>query len=137
MNQLISYIALGAPATRRPATGPLPWLRPEIGFTPNWYHKALNIYFDEKWHTDPLYRKQTILAMRHEIDKRFPGNRIGHISENPDDLDILTGVHGACTIAAIFGIPVQYKKDQWPVCEHFIWPELKKKGIQSPCTMMT
>ena len=46
MYQLISYIALGAPATRRPASGDLPWLRPEIGFTPNWYHKALNIDFE-------------------------------------------------------------------------------------------
>lgn len=31
--QLISYIALSAPATRRPADGDEPFLRPEIGFT--------------------------------------------------------------------------------------------------------
>jgi hypothetical protein len=32
--QLISYIAPSAPATRRPATGSEPFVRPEIGFTP-------------------------------------------------------------------------------------------------------
>jgi hypothetical protein len=132
MNQLISYIALGAPATRRPATGSFPWLRPEIGFTPNWYHKALNIDFGKKWHTDPVSRKQSVLAMRHEIDKRFPGNKIGRISENPDDLDLLTGVHGACTIAAIYGIPVRYEKDKWPVCEHVLKPDMEMKEIQRP-----
>ena len=39
--QLISYIAPGAPATRRPSPGILPFLRPEIGFTPKWYRGAL------------------------------------------------------------------------------------------------
>ena len=40
MKQLISYIAPGAPATRRPETAELPFLRPEIGFTPRWYAKS-------------------------------------------------------------------------------------------------
>ncbi len=116
MHQLISYIALGAPATRRPAMGKLPFLRPEIGFTPNWYHKALGIDFGEKWHTNPAYRKQSLAEMRIEIDKRFPGNRIGkHESEAPD---LLTGLFGACSIAAIYGVPVRFETDQWPVSEH-------------------
>ncbi len=50
-NQLVSYIALGAPATRRPVFEVLPFLRPEIGFTPKWFHNALDIGFGEKWHT--------------------------------------------------------------------------------------
>ena len=117
--QLISYIALGAPATRRPATENLPYLRPEIGFTPKWYHQALEIDFGEKWHTDPAYRRQTILAMRQEIDKRFPGNRIGKLDGRGESLDLLTGVFGACTIASMFGVPIRYDKEQWPTSEHF------------------
>lgn len=132
MYQLISYIALGAPATRRPATGTLPWLRPEIGFTPNWYHKALNIDFGEKWHTNPIFRKQSVLAMRQEIDQRFPENKIGRISENPNDLDLLTGIYGACSIAAIYGVPFRYEKDQWPASEHFSLPEDQMKNLQAP-----
>jgi len=116
IEQLISYIALGAPATRRPATGSLPFLRPEIGFTPNWFHQLLGIDFGEKYHTNPGYRKQSLLKMREEIDNRFPGNKIGiHESETRD---ILTGLYGACSIAAIYGVPVRYEKDQWPTSEH-------------------
>ena len=70
--QLISYIAPAAPATRRPATGKEPFVRVEAGFTPNWYRKKCNIDFGEKWHNDPAYRKQTVMAMRKELDERFP-----------------------------------------------------------------
>ena len=117
--QLISYIALGAPATRRPATENLPYLRPEIGFTPKWYHQALGIDFGEKWHTDPAYRKRTILAMRLEIDRRFPGSSIGRIGVRGKSTDLLTGVFGACTIASMFGVPIRYDLEQWPTSEHF------------------
>ena len=55
--QLVSYIAPGAPATRRVATGDEPYLRPEVGFTPAWYRQYLNIDFGEPWHTDPHYRR--------------------------------------------------------------------------------
>jgi hypothetical protein len=57
---LISYIAPGAPATRRPAAGGEARLRPEIGFTPLWYRTALGIDFGERWHTDPAYRRDTV-----------------------------------------------------------------------------
>ena len=118
-SQLISYIALGAPATRRPAFGDLAFLRPEIGFTPRWYHKLLGIDFGEKWHTDPHYRKTEAQRIRHEIDSRFPGNIIGKIDENGKDLDLLTGLFGASTIASMFGVPIRYDSEQWPTSEHF------------------
>jgi len=54
--QLISYIAPGAPATRKPATGAEAFVRPEIGFTPRWYRRALGIDFSQRWHEDVDYR---------------------------------------------------------------------------------
>lgn len=117
--QLISYIALAAPATRRPATGDLQFLRPEIGFTPKWYHQALGIDFGERWHSDPIYRRRMIVSMRNEIDRRFPGNKIGNMDEFGNVPDLLTGVYGACTIASMFGVPIRYDSEQWPVSEHF------------------
>ena len=68
--QLISYIAPGAPATRRPATGDEPFVRPEIGFTPRWYRQILGIDFSEQWHTDPAYRKETIRRMKEELARQ-------------------------------------------------------------------
>ena len=118
IEQLISYIALGAPATRRPASGSLPFLRPEIGFTPNWYHKSLGIDFGEKYHTNPAYRREAILKMREEVDHRFPVNKIGKMDDPDGTLDLLTGLYGACSIASIFDVPIRYSTDNWPVNEH-------------------
>ncbi|MCU0917048.1 MAG: hypothetical protein MUC88_21170 [Planctomycetes bacterium] len=115
---LISYIAPGAPATRRPAPGNEPFLRPEVGFTPRWYREALGIDFGRRWHTDVRYRRQTLRAMRHELRRRFPGTRIGGIDRPEAPLDLLTGVFGACTVAGIFGLPIVYSPDNWPNVEH-------------------
>lgn len=115
MEQLISYIAPSAPATRRPATGEELPFRVEIGFTPYWYRRKIGIDFGQKWHNDPKYRKDTVLAMRKELNAHFPGYNIGIMSNKPD---LLTGVYGACTIAAIYGIPIIYSKDNWPNCAH-------------------
>ena len=131
MQQLISYIALGAPATRRPAAGKLPFLRPEIGFTPNWFHQSLGIDFGEKYHTNPEYRKQCLLMMRDEVDRRFPDNKIGKIDEQ-GTLDLLTGLYGACSVAAIYGVPIRYGKDQWPTSEHVHVSDEEMSGIKPP-----
>lgn len=117
--QLISYIALGAPATRRPASGNLPFLRPEIGFTPKWYHQAQGIDFGVRYHSDPVFRKECLKSMRLEVDKRFPGNRIGKIDDTGESIDLLTGLYGACTIASMFGVPIRYDSEQWPTSEHY------------------
>ena len=116
--QLISYIAPSAPATRRPATGNEPFLRPEIGVTPRWFREALGIDFGRRWHTEPAYRRETVIAMREELTRRFPGTRIGGIDREGGPLDLLTGVFGACTVAGIYGIPLIYAEDNWPNCEH-------------------
>lgn len=115
MEQLISYIAPSAPATRRPATGEEPYMRLEVGFTPKWYRSKLGLDFGEIWHHDPRYRKSAVLAMRQELENRFPGLSIGTFSDKPD---LLTGIFGACTVGAIYGLPVIYREDNWPICAH-------------------
>ncbi|MCP4257665.1 MAG: hypothetical protein GY774_09095 [Planctomycetes bacterium] len=116
--QLISYIAPAAPATRRPAMGDELFLRPEIGFTPNWYHSAIGIDFGRQWHTDPAYRRGMLLEMRTELRHRFPETEIGGIDRPERPLDILTGTYGCISIAAIYGVPVVYTENNWPNCEH-------------------
>ena len=114
MRQLISYIAPGAPATRRAACGGEPFIRPEIGFTPRWFRARLGVDFGERWHTEPAYRRDAVLSMRAELHRAFPGTCADR-AHMP--LDLLTGTYGACTVAALYGIPILYAADQWPVSE--------------------
>ncbi|MAF12487.1 hypothetical protein CMK11_18730 [Candidatus Poribacteria bacterium] len=115
--QLISYIAPGAPATRRPATGSEPYVRPEVGFTPRWFHDALGVDFGERWHADPAHRRDAISAMAHELRRRFPRHAIGGVADPDHPVDLLTGAFGACVVPAIYGIPIRYARDMWPACE--------------------
>lgn len=118
ISQLISYIAPAAPATRRPGKGDESFLRPEIGFTPAWYRQYLNIDFGEPFHTDPAYRRDAVVAMRELLRNRFPGTGIGREESLEEPLDLLTGLFGASSIAAIYGVPIVYAADNWPNCRH-------------------
>ncbi len=127
--QLVSYISPAAPATRRQASGSESHVRAEIGFTPAWYRQHLEIDFGRRWHTDPSYRYQTILMMREELKRRFPGTSIGN-TDRP--LDILTGTYGACTVAAIFRIPIIYAENNWPNCEQAYLTGEKVDTLERP-----
>ncbi len=116
--QLISYIAPSAPATRQPARGREPFLRPEIGFTPKWYRAVTGIDFGERWHTDPAYRRQSIVKMARELKKRFGSLGIGNVRDPEEPTDILTGTFGASFVASIYGVPIDYQEDNWPWSTH-------------------
>jgi len=130
--QLISYIAPGAPATRRPAEGDEPFLRPEVGFTPKWYRERLKIDFGQRWHVDPAYRRQTVVAMRDHLRQRFPGTCIGGIDRPDAPLDLLTGVYGCTAVAAIYGMAVIYAEDNWPNCEHRYLSDHEADTLEPP-----
>ena len=114
MLQLISYIAPAAPATRRPATGREPYIRPEFGLTPNWYCRNLNISFGRNWHENVTYRYENMVRMARELKKRFDAIPIGHIKDPDNPTDLLTGIYGVCVIPAIYGIDVHYFDENWP-----------------------
>lgn len=115
-SHLISYIAPAAPATRRPATGDEPFIRPVVGFTPKWYRQHLNIDFGQRWHADPAYRRPTVLAMREDLRRRFRRTVLERYNSEEGPLDLLTGIYGTCTVAAIYGATILYAEDCWPQC---------------------
>jgi len=112
--QLRYYIALAAPPIRAPAEGNEAYLRPEVGFNPNWFHRRCGIDFSERWHTDPVYRRETIRIMAEEIRRSFPGRAIGGVSAAEDPSDLITGIHGAAVVGGMFGMPVRYFANNWP-----------------------
>jgi hypothetical protein len=130
--QLISYIAPAAPATRRPATGDEPFLRPEIGFTPNWFRTATGIDFGTKWHNEPAYRRQMLPVMYNEIKRRFPGTSIGGIDNLEKPPDLLTGTYGCVSVAAIYGVPIVYAEDNWPNCKHSYLNDDELDNLEPP-----
>ncbi|MCP4645619.1 MAG: hypothetical protein GY851_34560, partial [bacterium] len=130
-HQLRSYIAPAAPATRTPCDGTEPELRVEFGFTPKWYRESCGVDFSERWHLDPLYRREALVAMRRELNRRFPSLRLG--GHDPDSAaGNLDGIHGAMTMALVFGIPVEYYVDNWPAAKHEYLSEETIAALEVP-----
>lgn len=129
--QLRSYIAPSAPATRTPCDGTESDLRVEYGFTPMWYRENCDVDFSERWHLDPLYRGETLVRMRQELNRRFPALELGgaHPENAPSTLD---GVHGALTISRIFGVGTEYYVDNWPAARHEYLTEEQIGGLEVP-----
>lgn len=114
MKQLKYYIALGAPPIRTLADGTEPFMRPEVGFNPSWFHEFCGIDFSEQWHTDVEFRLTSLEKMRNEIKKRFPGYNIGEVLEDKP-FDLLTGIYGIGIIDSILGRSLEYSESRWPV----------------------
>jgi len=113
-HQLRYYIPLAAIPGRRPADGTEPYLRPEVGFNPNWFHVHCGIDFSERWHEDPAYRLETLRIMAADVRRRFPDHPIGGVTGDRDPRDLLTGMHGAAVMGGIFGLPIRYFPNAWP-----------------------
>jgi hypothetical protein len=116
-HQLRYYIAPGAPPTREQADGSEPFLRAEVGFTPQWYHHYCGLDFGERWHSDPDLRMKGWERMSAELRRRFPGHNIGD-SESGDAPDLLTGIYGGCVVASIYGQGMQFWPNNWPASTH-------------------
>lgn len=129
--QLRSYIAPASPATRTPCDGTESDLRVEYGFTPMWYREHCDVDFSERWHLEPPYRRETLVRMRQELNRRFPALQLGgpNPEETPGTLD---GVHGALTISRIFGVGAEYYVDNWPAARHEYLSDEQVKGLAVP-----
>ena len=120
MNQymLRNHIPISGPATREPFIGDEPDLRVSLGFIPRWYHERLSIDFSEKWHTDPLYRYETLVKMKTCLQELFP--LAPNFKTAFDNRGIettcatISGVFGIKLIPMVYGLDVKYTSDDWP-----------------------
>jgi hypothetical protein len=111
--QLRSHIGIAAPARREAADGTEPRLRAVYGFEPKWFHARCGLEFGERWHRDPLYRRETLAAMRDELLRAFPG-----VCQWSGDearwTNTIAGAYGTGVMPALFGRPLRYYPDRWP-----------------------
>lgn len=111
--QLRNHIPIGAPARREPADGTESPMRVSLGFEPKWYAQRCGVDLSARWHSDPLYRHATLLAMQAELQRAFPAatcwDRV-----RADDTWTISGVYGSYFVAQVFGCELAYAPDRWP-----------------------
>jgi hypothetical protein len=115
--RLRNHIPIGAPARREPFVGDEPDLRVSLGFSPSWFNKRLGIDFAERWHLDPVYRYETLLEMKRELNTTFP-MVLDFQVKMEDGIErtcaTISGVHGIMLVPMLYGIEPLYRVDRWP-----------------------
>ena len=115
--KLRNHIPIGGPARREPADGTEGAMRVSLGFEPAWFHRRCGVDFSEKWHKDPYYRYDSLRIMKAELVRSFPTVTDWDLA-NPQDLATISGIYGINIITSLYGLPVIYAADRWPVLSH-------------------
>lgn len=111
--QLRATIGIAAPARREAADGSEEALRVVLGFEPRWYHVRCGVDFGPRWHDDPSYRRETLVAMRAELQRAFPTAHQWR-GDEARDVNTIAGCHGVGVMPAAFGMKLRYYADRWP-----------------------
>jgi hypothetical protein len=114
IQQLRNHIPISGPARREPADGSETAMRVSLGFEPAWYHHRCGVEFSERWHTDPVYRHDTLVAMKAELCRAFPMVSYWDTTRTEDTWTV-SGVYGAYVVPLALGCTLQYAPDRWPV----------------------
>ena len=114
--QLRHHIPMGGTGSRELADGSESPMRVSLGFEPAWYHRRCDVDFSERWHTDPVYRYESLKKMKAELTKRFPMVSYWD-NTNEEDLATLSGCYGIYLIPAVFGFSLRYTADRWPLLD--------------------
>ena len=114
--QLRHHNPLAAGARRAPADGGESPMRASIGFVPKWFADRCGVELGERWHKDPVHRRESLKAMKRELVERFPLATDWDLART-EDLNTLSGVYGVHLIAHVFGLELRYGPDHWPALE--------------------
>jgi hypothetical protein len=123
--QLRNHIPISGPARREAVDGTETAMRVSLGFEPDWYYRRCEVDFGEQWHTDPLYRHQTLVRMKQELHRAFPTVPYWNPDDETDTWTI-SGCYGAYPINRLFGFKLEYNANDWP------WPDV---AAQSTVTL--
>ncbi len=113
MRQLRNHIPISGPARREPVDGTESPMRVSLGFEPAWFYQRCRAEFGERWHTDPIHRHETLVAVKTELHRAFPTVEYWDVNR-ADDTWTISGVYGSYFIAQVFGCELEYASDRWP-----------------------
>ena len=113
MRQLRNHIPISGPARREPVDGTESPMRVSLGFEPMWYTQRCDVDFSKRWHTDPVYRHETLVTMKAELHRAFPTVEYWDVNRT-DDTWTISGVYGSYFLAQVFGCELRYASDHWP-----------------------
>jgi len=104
-----------------PFAGALVWNRSQadsspvkvhVSFSPDWFALRMGLDMGERWHTDPIHRRESFAAMARALNAEFPELRLGG---DPEEIrGGISQIANCAPVGALFGQEVQYSSSGWP-----------------------
>jgi hypothetical protein len=83
-----------------------------VSFSPDWFAARMGLDLGERWHRDPVHRRESFVAMARALNSEFPRLRLG------GDPSVIRGglsqAYSCAPVAALFGQAPRYSAAGWP-----------------------
>jgi len=101
-----------------------------VSFSPDWFAARMGLDMGERWHTDPVYRRESFVAMAGALNAEFPRLRPGG---NPEGIrGGISQVHTCAPVAALFGQQVLYAREAWPENQRVLLGDAAADALEVP-----
>ncbi len=99
-------------------------------FTPDWFAARMNLDMGERWHTDPVFRRESFVAMARALNNEFPWLGLGG---DPQEIrGGISQIHSCAPVAALFGQEVVYASTGWPENRRVLLDDEAADALQPP-----
>jgi hypothetical protein len=83
-----------------------------VSFSPDWFCRRMDLDYGERWHRDPVHRRESFVSMARALNEEFPDLRLG--GEPESIRGGLSQVNTCALMAAVFDQEILFARDQWP-----------------------
>lgn len=87
-------------------------LKIHVSFSPDWFAARMGLDYGERWHREPLARRESFAAMARALNREYPELRLGG---DPQAIrGGLSQIDGCALSAALFGQEILFAPEGWP-----------------------
>jgi len=101
-----------------------------VSFSPDWFSARMGLDMSERWHTDPVYRWESFVAMARALNAEFPRLRLG--GEPQEIRGGISQIHTCASVAALFGQEVIYSRAAWPENRRVVLSDAAADSLEVP-----
>jgi hypothetical protein len=83
-----------------------------VSFSPDWFARRMDFDYGRQWHEDPIYRRDSFVAMAKTLNGEFPILKLGG---EPNSISGgISQIYSCALIAALFGQEIKFSSKNWP-----------------------
>jgi len=101
-----------------------------VSFSPDWFSRRMGLDLGERWHRDPVHRRESFVAMARALNTEFPRLRLGG---SPEEIQGgISQIHTCAPVAALFGQQILYARDAWPENRRVLLDDAAADALEVP-----